>query len=276
MNLKITKADFDKAVPAAREPKGKIFEVLQPAIEFELSRIESEILGAAGTAAVESGTDDLLCQKVIRLACLRAFISEMRSLDLVLTATGFGVVSTQDTAPASKQRVDALEVQLRRNERNTLDIVLGGLFRVDGWHNQPQRRTNVQTLFFSMWQLEHYAGISNPTPADWDASYPLVLDADAYLRKHISDEYMDELIEQMTSATITTDNDIIMDLCCLFIGAWVKNDHSRKGIIYARIINRMEAYLSRYPAYAQSEAYRLNHFTPYENHEEDGAFHFVG
>ena len=39
---------------------------------------------------------------------------------------------------------------------------------------------------------------------------------------------------------------------------------------------RLEADLSLYPKYADSKAYRLNHFTPYENHAEDSAFHFVG
>lgn len=29
MQIEITKSDFEKAVPAAREPKGKIFEVME-------------------------------------------------------------------------------------------------------------------------------------------------------------------------------------------------------------------------------------------------------
>ena len=39
MLLEITKTDFERAVPAAREPKGKIFDVMQDAISMRLDII---------------------------------------------------------------------------------------------------------------------------------------------------------------------------------------------------------------------------------------------
>ena len=116
MNLEITKKDFDTAVPAAKEPKGKIFEALQGSIEEQKYFIEAELLGIPGVTVVDTGEDaaaERLRRFVKQLVCVSAFVGGMRGLDLVLTATGFGVVSTQDTAPASKMRVDALEGELR-------------------------------------------------------------------------------------------------------------------------------------------------------------------
>ena len=276
MNLEITKSDFEKAVPAAREPKGKIFEVMEDAINYEVVKIESQVLGDVGAQAVEAGTDDALVQTVKRLACVRAFMNEMRGLDLVLTATGFGVVSTQDTAPASKMRVDSLDGQLRRQERLLLGTLLDRLFRVSGWNQQPQRQWNVQTVFFSLNNLEMWAGINHPKPEDWDMNIPSILAADAFLRKHIGNAYMDELIASMTSYSLSDNDALIVIFCQQFIGAWIAQNHRLKEEIYMRLINRLEADLSLYPTYADSEAYRLNHFTPYENHAEDSAFHFVG
>ena len=276
MNLEITKSDFEKAVPAAREPKGKIFEVMEDAINYEVVKIESQVLGDVGAQAVEAGTDDALVQTVKRLACVRAFMNEMRGLDLVLTATGFGVVSTQDTAPASKMRVDSLDGQLRRQERLLLGTLLDRLFRVSGWNQQPQRQWNVQTVFFSLNNLEMWAGINHPKPEDWDMNMPSILAADAFLRKHIGNAYMDELIASMTSYSLSDNDALIVIFCQQFIGAWIAQNHRLKEEIYMRLINRLEADLSLYPTYADSEAYRLNHFTPYENHAEDSAFHFVG
>ena len=276
MNLEITKSDFEKAVPAAREPKGKIFEVMEDAINYEVVKIESQVLGDVGAQAVEAGTDSALVQTVKRLACVRAFMNEMRGLDLVLTATGFGVVSTQDTAPASKMRVDSLDGQLRRQERLLLGTLLDRLFRVEGWNQQPQRRWNVQTVFFTLSNLEMWAGINHPKPEDWDMNIPSILAADAFLRKHIGNAYMDELIASMTSYSLSEDDALIVIFCQQFIGAWIAQNHRLKEEIYMRLINRLEADLSLYPTYADSEAYRLNHFTPYENHAEDSAFHFVG
>lgn len=276
MNLEITKSDFEKAVPAAREPKGKIFEVMEDAINYEVVKIESQVLGDVGAQAVEAGTDDALVQTVKRLACVRAFMNEMRGLDLVLTATGFGVVSTQDTAPASKMRVDSLDGQLRRQERLLLGTLLDRLFRVSGWNQQPQRQWNVQTVFFSLNNLEMWAGINHPKPEDWDMNIPSILAADAFLRKHIGNAYMDELIASMTSYSLSDNDALIVIFCQQYIGAWIAQNHRLKEEIYMRLINRLEADLTLYPTYADSEAYRLNHFTPYENHAEDSAFHFVG
>ncbi len=276
MNLTITKQDFEKAVPAAREPKGKIFDVMEDAINYEVVKIESQVLGDVGAQAVEAGTDTALVQAVKRLACVRAFLNEMRGLDLVLTATGFGVVSTQDTAPASKMRVDALDGQLRRQERLLLGTLLDRLFRVSGWNQQPQRQWQVQTLFFCLQQLEQWAGINHPKPEDWDVNYPTVMAADAYLRKHLGNAYMDELIDQLTGHSLSSQNSHIVLLCQQYIGACIAQNNRLKEETYMRMINRLEADLSHYPTYADGEGYRLNHFKPYENHAEDSAFHFVG
>ena len=276
MNLVITKADFEKAVPSAREPSGSIFEVMEDAINNEVANIESQVLGDVGAQAVEAGTDTVLVQTVKRLACVRAFMSEMRSLDLVLTTTGFGVVSTNDTAPASKMRVDALDGQLRRQDRLLLGTLLDRLFRVSRWNLQPQRQWTVQTLFFCIQQLEQFAGINHPKPEDWDTNYPTVMAADAYLRKHLGNAYMDELLAQLTSHSLTSQNIHIVILCQQYIGACIAQNTRLKEEVYMRMINRMEADLSQYSTYANGEGYRLNHFKPYENHAEDSAFHFVG
>ena len=279
MQLEITKTDFERAVPAAREPKGKIFDVMRDAIMNKVVVIGCHILGEPGIAAVESDEStmgELLRTLVKQLACVMAFLEEMRGLDLVLTATGFGVVSTQDTAPASKMRVDALDGELRRKERILRSDLVTQLFKVEGWADSEQRHINVSTLFYRFTMLEQYAGISRPKPEDWDTNVPAMLAADSYLRKHIGHAYMEELLQQLTSNTLSEDNRPVTVLCQKFIGAWIAQNHQLKEELYMRLINRMEADLSLYPEYADSDAYRLNHFKPYENHEEDSAFHFVG
>lgn len=279
MQLEITKTDFERAVPAAREPKGKIFGVMQDAIRNKAEVIADGFLGEPGIAAVEAGTGNVaerLRYEVKQLACIMAFLEEMRGLDLVLTATGFGVVSSNDTAPASKMRVDALDGQLRRSERFTRSRLLRELFRIEGWSGTAQRHDNVPTLFWAFPFLEQYAGISYPKPEDWDVNVPVMLAADSHLRKHIGHAYMEELLQQLTSSSLSADNSPVVVLCQKFIGACIAQNHQLKQEIYMRLINLLEADLSTYHTYAESEAYSLNHFTPYENHAEDSAFHFVG
>ena len=276
MKLEITKSDFEKAVPAAREPKGKVFEAMTDALRLEVVQMEEQCLGEKGVQAVEERQDLTLVNTVKNLACVRAFLREMRGLDLVLTATGFGVVSTQDTAPASKMRVDALEGQLRRQERLLLGTLLDRLFRVEGWNLQVQRQLQVQTLFCTIQLLETFGGVNHPKAEDWDAAVPVMLSADAFLRKHLGNAYMDELMQQLTSHSLSVQNQPVTIMCQMYIGACIAQNNKLKEETYMRLINRLEADLSLYPTYAGSEAYRLNHFTPYENHAEDSAFHFVG
>lgn len=279
MQLEITKNDFERAVSAAREPKGKIFDVMIDAIMNKVEVIGCHFLGDPGVAAVEdseSAMGEILRPLVKRLACIMAFLEEMRGLDVVLTATGFGVVSTQDTAPASKMRVDALDGELRRKEWLTRADLITHLFKVEGWSMTEQRLINVPTLFYYFPMLEQYAAISRPKPEDWSMNVPVMLAADNHLRKHISYAYMEELLQQMTSNTLTQANRPVVVICQRYIGAVIAQNRQLQEETYMRLINRLEADLSLYPTYADSEAFRLNHFTPYENHAEDSAFHFVG
>lgn len=275
MNIEITKTDLDKAVVAAREPKGHIFSLLEESINLKADEIGMDILGAAGIRAAEEA-GSLVCHYTKQLACVGAFLQKMRGLDLVLTSTGFGVVSTQDTAPASKMRVDALEGELRKKERLLRSLLLETLFDVEGWSDSIQRHENVETLFWRFTMLQLYAGITNPDARDWDSNIPAMMTADSFLRKHIGNAFMNELLDQMTSNRLTQENARIVRLCRRFIGAWISQNHSYKESAYKEIINTLEADLERYPTYQLGEGYKLNHFKPYENHAEDSAFHFVG
>lgn len=280
MKIEITKEEFEKAVPSAREPSGDIFAVMEDAIQTELAHIEEQYLGYTGAVAVEAGNGVLLVQTVKRLACVRAFMNEMRSLDLVLTATGFGVVSTNDTTPASKMRVDALDGQLRRQERLLVGTLLDKLFLVHGWNQQAQRRWHVETVFYKIQQLEEFAGINRPEPKDWDAAVLKILAADAFLRRHIGNAYMDELVEKLTRGGLDEWDAPVVRYLQQDIGACIAGNALLREEIYSRMIQQMERSLTHYPTYADGEGYRLNHAKVnnyiYENHAEDGAFHFVG
>ena len=109
MNLEITRNDFEEAIPVATTKNNDIFEMIETYIKTAIYEVAEKILGEAGVNAVNEGKNKMLVRFVKQLVCYDAFLPHFRSLDLVLTATGFGVVSTQDLTPASKARVDALK-----------------------------------------------------------------------------------------------------------------------------------------------------------------------
>ena len=274
INLEINKVKFDAAVPAAKEPKGYVFARMEPFINEEIELISANLLGDVGIEAANNEPEGRLSKLIISIACQKAFAEKMRSLDLVITPTGFGVVSTNDTAPASKMRVDALDGELRVSILRHKGFLMSELFKIDGWYQQAP--TPVDSLFYHFFFLTQFAGMESPVAKDWEIAAPLILEADAFLRKHISDEYMDELIREMcTDKTTATSRGIIHQIR-RFIGTNIRGDKKTAEEYYRRLMNTLEGDLETFSTYAGSKAYRVNHQENWVNKQDAGAFHFVG
>ena len=273
MDINISKEEFESIVKVARSPKSHVYGMLAGSFYQTADQLEEQMLGAAGVQAVQK--DDAVARLVKEYVCLDVFLREMRGLDVVLTATGFGVVSTNDTAPASKQRVDAVDGELRIKRLQARDRLLQALFKVEGWADSPQRRMMVPTLFlYSM--MSELAGMARPKEEDWSAAQGPLLEADLFLRDHIGDAYMDELLQQWCSDSLTAENSILVYKIRKFLGMNIQGNHAGAGAAYRDIVNTMERDLEHYQTYANSEAYELNHLKPYENTAEKTAFHWVG
>ena len=85
----------------------------------------------------------LACQIVVADAFSRA----IPSLDLVLTPNGFGIVSNNNIAPASADRVNRLIKSLITNRDSLLDQLLSLLPEADGWLESAQSQFFANTLF---------------------------------------------------------------------------------------------------------------------------------
>ena len=274
INLEINKVKFDAAVPAAKEPQGYVFARMEPFINEEIELISANLLGDVGIEAANSEPEGRLSKLIISIACQKAFAEKMRSLDLVITPTGFGVVSTNDTAPASKMRVDALDGELRVSILRHKGFLMSELFKVDGWYQQAP--TPVDSLFYHFYFLTQFAGMESPVAKDWEIAAPLILEADAFLRKHISDEYMDELIREMCTDNTTATSRGIIHQIRRFIGTSIRGDKKTAEEYYRRLMNTLENDLETFSTYAGSKAYRVNHQENWVNKQDAGAFHFVG
>lgn len=103
----ITTTDlFNNWLPAFRTPSGDIFTKLAPYI----ANIEDTHLQHLRPTYAPTREEE---QLIARAATLRAAYHLIPQLDLVLTPTGFGIVSNQNTAPASPARVQSLREELR-------------------------------------------------------------------------------------------------------------------------------------------------------------------
>lgn len=76
-----------------------------------------------------------------------AFLRAVPSLDLVLTPNGFGIVSNNTIAPASRDRVDRLIGSLESNRDFAIEQLLHELLQSPEWKETPQGRYFLSTLY---------------------------------------------------------------------------------------------------------------------------------
>lgn len=112
-------------------------------MQVELSMSEMWLTRLVGDNLASHTDTDI----VLKLIATDAFLRAVPSLDLVLTPNGFGIVSNNTIAPASRDRVDRLLASLEHNRDTALEELLHLLLQVEEWRATAQGRYFMQTLF---------------------------------------------------------------------------------------------------------------------------------
>ena len=276
----ITKSEFERVLPVGMSSNDNVFEMVLPEVENQLSIFNAGLFGDVGAKMIEAvGTDGILYYNYIRMVVSAAFVAVMRQLDLVLTPTGFGVVSNDNVSPASKQRVDALEGQLRKSEYVSRAIVLM-LLRSEEWGETQQAVANIPYMFdeydFFVIQRNRMSGDVD----EWLKIQQLIRDADRHLRMKISDSQMDVLMSAYRkSGDYMSDYQSIISYIKDFHYDWCFGSQTdAMGYPLRKIISTMENpdAAELYGNYLKSEAYKLNHHETIKNTKDSSAFFFNG
>lgn len=82
-----------------------------------------------------------------RIVAYDALFNAIPSLDVVLTPNGFGIVSTNNLAPASQHRVEALRKSFEVARDEQIIILLDQLHTCDVWLDSQQGKFFASTLF---------------------------------------------------------------------------------------------------------------------------------
>lgn len=144
--IEIDKNTFERVVPAFKTPTGEVFK--------KVERFVTEAAAEWDSVMVEGAKLSVVIEEKLKVAiCSRAAYNAMPHLDLVLTPTGFGIVSNQNTAPASKERVGALREQLRIDASEMEDDVMEYL----AWQNlMVDRQMRVRNLLWTARLMDRY------------------------------------------------------------------------------------------------------------------------
>lgn len=275
----ITKEIFERHCPAAKssDRQASVYSRMVPFFKPAYDRLVDEIVGRDYEERMEPFKD-----YVIAHVCYAAFCEAMSSLDLVLTGTGFGVVSTTDTAPASQTRVQALKDDMQWMALTNLSTIIARLTMVEGWGSTAEAARAISVLYYSPSYVMFYgpttSDYSVPRIQQWRTAVALRFTPEQKLRQELSDEYYEELLVKLRTYKMSTADRILYNRCMEYestcIQALARNIKCPE-IPHYGIRDYMERNIESFPTYKSSKLYAYLHGEHYENKQTDNIFAFV-
>lgn len=133
-------------VSVAGEPT--FFQKLEPFLLSAETWTAQQLTGSAALDEISLMPPEHIERHLLSVIIVsEAFRQAVPSLDLVLTANGFGIVSNTNVVPASKERITRLVDSLESTRDDAISSVLPYLDKLDGWANTEQQKWFKATLF---------------------------------------------------------------------------------------------------------------------------------
>lgn len=265
---KIDKDIFEKNVAAAINATTEVYDMIEPILEYTERRIKNELVG---TMMDKLDSVPFLEDMVMKLICLRAFYEQIPHLDIVLTPTGFGVVSNGNVAPASADRVKSLREQIKNSYDDAYDECISMLIGTD-WKDSSQAVVNIHHILYTGKMLQQYADKPNAHHSDLVLYNSEIFSAEERIIRKISSNQFDELLNKIRSDEFLKEESLVIFLCCKYIGLCIMKKYNEAITVLDRIENTLENNLEAFPLYKESAAYKVKHFEHYKNGQEDSTF----
>lgn len=278
--IEITIEQFEQLLPFVGAASEDVFTKMQPSFESEYNELLENVIGEEFETEVFSAGSPI--QEYARhYVILSTFLLRLRSNDLIMTDTGFGVVSNENIAPASQARVDALERELTYKKDLALYCIINRLRVVDGWADTIQAITNINSFIWCPQLLKRWLGASHDATSDDLAKRQYdICQAENFLRRELSDAQIEELLSEERKATYKSNHRTAIFRICSFIGASVSAKDApvfppeESMQAYSQVLSFFEEHITDFPKYRDSTAYKANHMQAYENKTDDTTFFF--
>ena len=208
--MTIDQTTFEIHVPSFKNATDEVFNKLKPLLD----RMEEELL----TDLVDTGQlpeDAAVAECFLHLVCLAAAHRAVSHLDLVLTPTGFGIVSNQNLAPASRDRVAALTRQLYR-ERSDCEDRLLDLLTATSWSGSEAAIQRICRLLWNATLARRYgvrsqSSFSELYVDEYQALVSQIDEAEQKVSELISPELHEELLVKIrTHAVLTAEETFVL------------------------------------------------------------------
>lgn len=271
--IEITKEEFEQIMTAAIRPTTDVFDKVKPSFSRAFDRTSEKILGDIGNKLIADNSNTALISYTKTYICLYAFWLIFRQLDLVLTPTGFGVVSNNTTAPASKQRVEALYESLTYQCLQAKRDLVVSLMAHSEWGDTKQATYCVENVGFDITRIEDRLG-RNLTPEEWADYRKMATAMDVRIRKMIGDAQMDDIISSFRRQEVDKPK---YNYICVCIDLIMFLDYTQSREVDDKLnslVNYMESFPDDFSIYINSEEYKTNHYERFKNKKDSPGYVF--
>lgn len=203
---------------------------------------------------------------IAEYVCYKSMLTALPQLDIVLTRTGFGVVSNSTLAPASRERVDALSKQLAEAAAETVYTLLDVLFMEPDYVRTCERYSLLDVP-------SAYTAYVADDPSGYLSSRPRRKDIMNRLSRRISRRQVDALIY---ASAVPSESEPLQEAVSM-ARAW-ESAVLCEQCSAEELLCELEAYMESRPdtfaGYLESAEYRSRKDT-YENSAGSSAYFFM-
>jgi len=266
----ITREIFESVCPSAVMPDETLFNRIQDYITAA-EEVVARIMGDQWANYEDNAALALPAHRVI---CLHAYLEALPHLDIVLTETGLGVVSNQNVAPASSDRVNRLRKQIQDSRDDAVDDLIDALRGVEAWRPSAPAAHLFSSLVWNARLQLPIMGITEAHRTKLTELRPKIYAAEELLRHHISKALFIELCNAQLANSASAEQNTVINKSLLFIGAYLAGDTAMDRFHMAKLVEYLEQHLTDFPTYEASTAHQANTFTPYANKKDDTTYFF--
>lgn len=272
--LPFTQAALERFAPAALNATDEVYRQLSGFADDSRRGVLSLLGAGAAELLADAGTETL----ALRLLCLDVFYRAIPHLDLVLTGSGFGVVSNANVAPASAQRVESLREVVRRERDDSRDVLVELLTGTE-WASSPEAEAEVRCVFFTAMQMRRH-GIRTDEgrpvyAAEFDSLQAALAAAEEYVCGICGHGLYAALVGRLRTGKAEGAYALAVEGVRRLMAALVQDRFATSVRPLSRaLLSTLERYKAELPEYTGGRVYEAHHYKRYENKKEDGTFFF--
>ena len=265
--MNITREDFERYCPSAVMPDDVVYNRISAYFDDGI-RLAQRIVGPGVSDDVET------LRLATRVAVLEAYNLAIPHLDLVLTENGFGVVSNQNVAPASRDRVLRLAQQVRDSRDDAVDDLIDALRGKEQWREHAIAIGAFASLVWNAKRQLPVMGVTDAHRTKMTELRPRIDAAEELLKQYMSEDLHLEMRMALLAGNLSADQTTLLHKALLFIGAYLDGNQKMAHWHMAQIIEFLERRLDTFETYKTSSAHQANTFTPYSNKKDDPCYFF--